>query len=30
MLIDEQTKKKLTGEQNLWKIIVTKNFHVTI
>lgn len=23
-------KKKLTGEQNLWKIIVTKNFHVTI
>lgn len=29
MLIDEQTKK-LTGEQNLWKIIVTKNFHVTI
>lgn len=30
VIIDEQTKKKLTGEQNLWKIIVTKNFHVTI
>lgn len=29
VIIDEQ-KKKMTGEQNLWKIIVTKNVHVTI